>query len=492
MVQLQENLNLALEPSQLYHSDKLIIPARFALCWKYNDLGKLKQELFDIQQLDTVVRQVEKMTDRHKKHFWISQATLAPGARNRRISSIVLLNAIWVDIDLAHPPKGFDSSTLPSGGCTRNAEHLAALLAIQIEDAGLPAPTYIIATGGGLCAKWVFEQSISSEARPRWQSLQKYIVKCIGELVGDFGARWPVDKNACDAARILRLVGTHNPRWDAPCRIVWDGGQQHDFNYLADEILPYSRNEVAAFRAKAREWNVWSDNRLKASAAGICRAKSGVKTNVDSLIEDEAARVLWTNRFEFGRRILDARGGAGEGHRNDYFWPLANALAWSCSSADQLIHELAALHHGYFQTAGWTRSEAIRSAGSVLGRMGKDDLYRMRTKTFLEKMNVTPSELSEYGKLLGGSNHNKMRDEWNLGVMGFEPMKGLSSEAFITETKRRQALSGARSAEVRNTTHNLELRTKAILMRSNGLSYRAIARALEVDDKTVSSWVNST
>ncbi|MEO9190551.1 MAG: hypothetical protein ABI224_11220 [Acetobacteraceae bacterium] len=131
---------------------------------------------------------------------------------------------------------------VPEGDPNREAERLAGLLDLQIEDAGLPAPTYIIATGGGLCAKLLFDTAIPSTSRPRWQSLQRQIVQKVGEIEGRFGDRawrWPVDYQACYAARVLRLVGSHNPRWDAACTIVWDHGKPRDFEQLADELPKY-------------------------------------------------------------------------------------------------------------------------------------------------------------------------------------------------------------------------------------------------------------
>ncbi len=174
------------------------------------------------------------MPDRHRRHFWISQATLRAGAKNRRISSIVSLNAIWVDIDLRHPSPDFDKSKLPAQGADGHFDYelLAKILVQMMLDAGLPEPTLIIATGGGLCAKLLFETPVPAMARARWQSLQHEFVRRIGAIYSAKIA-WPVDYSACDAARILRLVGSHNPRWDAQCRIVHESGKRYDFDQLA-------------------------------------------------------------------------------------------------------------------------------------------------------------------------------------------------------------------------------------------------------------------
>ena len=476
--------SLGLEPRRLYHTDSVIGEAKFALCSKQAG-GRISQQLFPIHRLDWAVKQVAKAPERQKTNFWISQATLAPWATNRRISSIMLLNAVWVDIDLAHPPKSFDQQNMPQQD---TPERLAQLLVAMLEDANLPLPTLIIYTGGGLCPKWIFERPIPAVARARWQSLQREIVKKVGELrwfMGDQCTAWPVDHQACDAARILRLVGTHNPRWGQDCRIVWDGGQQRDFDYLANEVLKYTREEVSAFRVKFKIYEQFDVNREAAHAAGIRQHKA---KGQQSLIADEAARHLWVQRIEFGKAVLTDRGGVVEGSRNNLFWPLANALAWSCSG-DQLTHELAALHHAYFKSDGWTRGEAMASAGTVLRKLKTGEPYRMKTTSFLEKLEVTGAELNAHGRLLGSSRHNVHRADWNVGIMGFEPMQGLSSVEFILETKRRQGAAGVRSAEIRRTSYGADLRVTAKLMADSGLSNKAIARELEVHPKTVAAWI---
>lgn len=484
-----QQIPLNFEPRELYQPHKRA--GRFALCSKPHGAKRVTQEIFDVSNLDWVVGQVENMPERHQQHFWISQATLTPWATNRRISSIMLLNAVWVDIDIAHPPKGFDQSTLFTG----TPERLAETLAFQIEQLGWPAPSYIISTGGGLCAKYLFDDAMPSVARARWQSLQRHFVAKIGEL-DLMGHKWPVDHAASDAARILRLVGTHNPRWNAPCRIVWESGKRYDFDYLADYMLPYSRDQIREHKANRALFKGWDDNRAKASAEGIRRsvtAQDDPQAAINAAMSDECARSLWCSRFEFGRAVLESRGGVQEGSRNNHFWPMANAIAYSCTGADQLTKELASLHQSFFKSDGWTQGEAMQTAAQVVRRIKKGELYKMKTATFLEKMEVSSSELETFGGLLGSSRHNKnaKKDEWDIGVMGFEKMKGLELDAFVEETRRRQALAGVRSAEVRSTTKPLDLKEKAILMRSSGCTTRQIAAEIGISQKTASRWTQS-
>ncbi len=494
-------LELAVEPFKLYQPDKLRVPGRFALCSKLGT-QKIQQELYDVSQLDSVMRRVASMPDRDQRHFWIGQSTLAPYATNRRISSVMLLNAVWVDIDLAHPPKAFPADALPPwADCDRDAEILAQALVMQLEDAvGLTA-SQVVATGGGLLLRFNFDEALPAVARPRWTSVQQHLVKLVTDLrpAAAFPEarqwRWPVDASASDAARILRLAGTVNPRWGNRCRVVFDSGVRFGFDDLADRLLPYTRQEVAEFRAKMAAGAGWTKNRQAAAAVGIRTGKLSPEVTKQALIEDEAARALWAGRFEFGRELLTARGGAAEGHRNNWFWPLANALAWSCTGREQLTQELAALHHQHFTHKGWTRGEAMQAAGSVVQRLGegKDKLYKMRSAKFAELLAVTPDEMREFGHLLSssGSTHNLKRAAWQDGIMGFERMQGLSAEAFIAETRRRQAEAGRYAATARTTTHAPAMREQARQLAAEGLSLRQIGQVLGVGHMTVSRWLNA-
>lgn len=507
-----QQLNLALnyEPSRLHHTHQLKAPARFALCTKKGG-EPIEQNLYDVSQMDWALRQVENIKDRN---VWIGQSTLKPNSINRRISSIYLLNAVWCDIDLKHPGKDY-TGTLPQGDASRDgdAQRLATLLAQDLEDEGLPQPTCIIATGGGLCAKWIFSSAIAAAARPRWQSLQKHLNARIARIVakaGELEWSWPVDAKATDAARILRLVGTHNPKWDAPCRIVWDRGQQFDFDYLADEILPYTRAEVLGFREQANckpaQVQDWASNRARATALGLGSSKV-------ALIEDEAARGLWAYRLELSKTIFDSRGGVGEGNRNNFFWPMANALAWSCGTTDQLTHELAALHQSYFHHTGWTRGEAMQAAGSVMRRLrepqGKGTgLYRMTHQTFLDSLEITVEESRGFGGSAASGGGRKQSETLNVGVMGFEKMRNLPFDTYLAETRRRQGEAGkvigahnlptttgqaerGRLGGTAKGLKNQDKRAQALAMASAGAIQAAIATALNVTDRTIRNWLKT-
>ncbi|MFZ4504714.1 MAG: hypothetical protein ACOYM1_12275, partial [Methylovulum sp.] len=184
---------LTFEPQRLFHSDRRQL-GKFALCTKEHGSSLFHESFSDISRLDSVLRQIEDNPNKNE-HVWISQATLHPYAKNRRSSSISLLNAVWSDIDIKHPPKGFDKNSLLKGDVSTEKDscRMALALSDDLEYEGLPEPTFIIATGGGLCPKWIFESAIPVVAMARWQSLQKHLNRRIANIknhLGDYSWAW--------------------------------------------------------------------------------------------------------------------------------------------------------------------------------------------------------------------------------------------------------------------------------------------------------------
>lgn len=480
--------------------------ATVALCWRKGTSGQMHQRVVSVDELHQLTLPV--LVDQPDGYnYWMTQNTLRPRSIGRRLSSVMLLNAAWVDVDLLHPGKNWQSKYPNAHPPKGDPEALAALLVEQMIDEGLPEPTYVVWTGGGLCAKWLLSEPLHVSGRARWASVQKHILDRIEGIrwpnaVGG-EVRWPIDRGASDAARILRLVGTVNPKWEAPCWICWDRGPEYRFDDLADHVLPYTREQVRAWREQQKQWSEWSSNRVKAGAAGIREAKRmaqpqpGDQLDIELIIADEAARALWTGRFEFAHAVVQARGGAKEGNRNSLLWLMATALSWSCGgSLPELKQEILALHQDLFSGDGWTQDDAMASASTVAKRLSEPvtwstGKYKFKTSTWLERLEATPAEIQEFGRLLGsgGGLGKRHKDHWRIGSMGFDKLKNLPSDQYIAETKDRQAQAARRSAQVRSTTHAPEKRKAALEMASRGIRQVEIAKTLGVSQQTISRWI---
>lgn len=79
----------------------------------------------------------------------------------------------------------------------------------------------------------------------------------------------------------------------------------------------------------------------------------------------------------------------------------------------------------------------------------------------------------------------------NRGVMGFDPMQGLSPGAYRAETRRRQIAGGLFAAGERIVAE-LDQRAQARRLRAEGLSYREIGERLEIGAATAMRWCRWT
>jgi hypothetical protein len=261
-------------------------------------------------------------------------------------------------------------------------------------------------------------------------------------------------------------------------------GPDYDFDHLCEWLLPYTREQVRSFREDAqaraeaaRKWAQWDENRLKAQQF-IKRTFSAAEAAAL-----EAQQSLWWHRLDAIRAIARARGGIPEGQRNSWAWVAANALAWGLGSAERLYLELPQVVREI--APSYSYRDAQRSASSVIRRLneGREALYRMRTTTLAEKLGLNADEY----KVLRAA--TQAHPAYNPGVMGFEPISGLTFEEWKAEVRRRQAEGGRYSASIRASRHPEDKRTKAREMAARGMSQRQIAAELGVPRPTVQTWL---
>lgn len=107
----------------------------------------------------------------------------------RKEENVAKLKSIWLDVDF----KMYDTPE----ACVRGVK--------EFLDGGIPNPTFIVNSGGGLHLYWVFEEELTPE---RWRPLAQglaALAKRMG-LRADYGV-------TIDSARVLRLPGTINHKY---------------------------------------------------------------------------------------------------------------------------------------------------------------------------------------------------------------------------------------------------------------------------------------
>lgn len=209
-------------------------PLRDRGCWWSLNVaaqGRLVQRMYRRRQYEDVTARYRGQPD-----VYVSQGLFH--AATRGSDSVKWLTHAWVDLDV------YRSETL------RDRPVAAVVTAVleRCAAAGIPPPSYTVYSGRGVYLKWTFAAPVPGLARTRAVAVNRALQK----RFADFGA----DPQATDAARILRLVGSVNGKTGEHVRVVHrdeDAAGRislHDFDTLARSLLPYSPEEVRAFRRR--------------------------------------------------------------------------------------------------------------------------------------------------------------------------------------------------------------------------------------------------
>lgn len=430
--------------------------------------------------------------------LYIAQHSYA--ARQRRTGDLLSLNLAHVDLDVY---KSAWSKMAPDA--------LAPIIVERLADTGIPPPSYIVASGRGLQAKWLWSRPLVPEALPRWQAAHRWLVREGGPL-DEFGA----DEKAILPTQILRLVGSTHQQADEVVRIVWMSGTlasptTYDFDAWCSKVLPFSRDQVREFRSRMQQFNAWDEenaaNRQRLAdevGPGVAKSRTlarqnawdqtaraiGTTTAVLASMGDLIAGEIWQRRIKTMEKIVETRWGAAgvpAGQRHEWVWIAANALAWvNRDQAKPLAADLTAWARRL--VPGYTAVEVRAAAASVLKRAAGQGagLYRMTETTFRTKLGITEEDVAQ----AVGVRRNTDEYRWDIGAMGFEPMRGLDFNAYKAETRRRQTEAAVRT----NTMHRAArepLVAKAKALRANSQSLPEIAKTLGVSVATVWNWTKA-
>jgi hypothetical protein len=129
----------------------------------------------------------------------------------RKGGNALLLKSLWLDIDVKATPKGYAS---PAEACRA--------LAVFRKAVGLPRPSALIKSGGGLHIYWINKTPLTLDQWRPWADALKNAAERHG-LRCDAGC-------TANAAQLLRVPGTWNCKTEPrrPVQLVWLG-EDHDF-----------------------------------------------------------------------------------------------------------------------------------------------------------------------------------------------------------------------------------------------------------------------
>ena len=375
----------------------------------------------------------------------------------REASRLAALNAFYVDID-AH-----------SASDRRCPTQMAQDALSRLRSAQMPEPNLVVYTGRGCHLYWLFHRTHKA-ALPRWYRVQDALCNVLN---GDRGAK--------DVARVLRFVGSRNSqapkdRLTATCETI--NARRYDFDWLCDQILPFTRDEIRVLRQKRAE-------------AKLLRARSSStdQSHIDLPKRSAKPGQIWQRRSRDLVRIAQANfedGHLPQGKRNRILFYLSACMAW-LHPAGQLLSAVEEVAAALMPT--FSRAEIRSTVSTVLKRAEKDDQgvqlqwngrnvanrYRFRTATLwsgLEDLIVPHEHL-------------------------YESLEAIVPCQMRKERKQAADRSRDRVAEGRYTKHRSELDDlrkervrKAFSLAEEGSCVQTIAELLLVTPRTVRNYLS--
>jgi hypothetical protein len=357
----------------------------------------------------------------------------------RRIAHLAELGAVYSDID-------YHATAWAAGA----PEHVAHAVLRSLQDAGVPAPSYILATGRGLVAVWLHEL-VPRAALPRWMAVQKRL--------HDILRPWGADPRALDAARVFRLAGTKHGGVDAIVRPVWlaasiDKMWRWDFEDLAREVLPRGRAEVVVLGVRRAERSARGQAPAPTQRLTAASYWEAVLTDLQCLLQ-----FRWSGRLP-------------PGQRDTWLFVACNAMTWLAPAA-ALRREFHALAD---QVAGWDNRESDSRMASIFrraecaargesiewGGQRVDPRYRIKAETIVNWLSITQPEMRGAG----------------LRVLVDDEVSRERATARQTASRRRQGTPDRRTYLADKSSLALERSAMACLLRNEGRNWTQVAEEM--------------
>jgi hypothetical protein len=399
----------------------------------HKDGSRWKQRSYDVSDLPEIIPAVAGLEDAYisQQRFYFK----------RTITQLQQLGALFVDIDFHTVPElaGMD------------ARGVLEDVLIALERARIPAPTMALASGRGLYVIWL-HGAIPRAAIGRWNACQRELWR----VLKPFGA----DRGALDAARVLRLAGTKNSKNGAVVEQIAPAGEVWNFDDLAEEILPYTREELY-------------DLRIQRAARDARKPRESRQRPPQGFTQT----TLWEGRLTDLQKLRALRwfGELPPGQRDDWMFIAGVAMSWIADSPESLRNELWELSK---EAASWndrdhqSRLQAIfkrvhmNARGETVEWNGVevDPRYRFKNETIIERLEIEDWEMEEMNVIISSDEARKRHRE--------------------RESQRRR--EAGEMERFKYTATAEQRRMKAAELRSGGMLQREIAEILGCSQQEVS------
>jgi len=356
---------------------------------KPSDGGRLQQAAYGLDRIEWVLSNLNPDLDSYMSQGFFSK-------QNRRAMNLAYLTHGFVDLDI-YKIKGFENHT---------PEQIAWELREFCRNELIPIPSYIVFSGRGLYLKWAWTHPIPKPAAGRAIAVNKALLSRFER----FGA----DKSVFDVSRILRVVGTRNNKSGELCKIVHmeerkDGILTYSFDTFADEILPYTPQEVREFKAQ----NALVSNLTEE------RKKRKVASRIFSW-EDWHWKII----CDLEHLAVSRYGGeVPEGMRDAFGFVGACQLAHTVNGAN-LWHEIREWSSRILPK-DWVSKEFNAHCSSLLSRSRlalngekviwagreRSPIYTYKKDTLIDMLEITPDEQVNLHALVGRGEKERRRTE---------------------------------------------------------------------------------
>jgi hypothetical protein len=293
-----------------------VLPTQGRLCVAEFS-GPKRRHLFfdDVPAMDAAIAALPSTSD-------IYFTPTSFNADRRVAENADLIRSIFVDLDCGVGKPFADQ-----------AEAAQALRAF-VNTSGLPIPTFIINSGGGLHVYWVFERDLDI---PTWGPAARAMkALCLQH-------KFQIDPAiTADSVRLMRVPGTYNNKGNQqrPVQILRSGAVVNfdDFCALLPPMAPVVDLSAASVYGM--------DNTTEALARSDMDP-----CNFARIVKKSMAGAAGCAQMK--RALLEAE------TLEEPLWRGALSIAWNCEDGSTAVHKLSRAHPGYTPEATLTKAKAL-------------------------------------------------------------------------------------------------------------------------------------
>lgn len=369
--------------------------------------GRPSQRMYQMAQLEAVVQAMQRQPD-----AYLSQASFV--TRSRRETFLHEIRSVFVDLDC------YNLGLEPD-------EHFLAKVIEQAELVGIPAPSYVVRSGRGVYAKWLFSHPVSASHLPSWKALQASILGVYRRLGADLKVR--------DSSRVLRIIGSTNSKSPgSTVEAIYNSGELFDFDALCAQVakVDLSRfglaDEAAIERTLARIKKAVHEGVEVSAEAAIEHLTFYAQTREPILLARHTAQGLNWRRFLDMRDLAQKRGGIHKGSRDMFMFWMMSFLAHSeivtvenfFDEAKELSRAMSSdgfdpISDGSLRTLA--HKVAQRRAGLKVEFRGAkfDPVYTPSNEYLIDVLNITDEEMRSLRTIISTQEKLRRADEKVLG-----------------------------------------------------------------------------